>query len=152
MVLLDYVNRRVLEYFRLSFEEMIGHGWQRFLHPDDLPGCLDCWARARETNQPYEIEFRLLRGTDHSFRWHLGRALPVLNPEGQVVKWFGSNTDITQLKQLENQVRQSQKMEAIGTLAGGIAHDFNNILMAIIGYTELAKQSARENVGGTKES
>ncbi|HSF10429.1 MAG TPA: PAS domain S-box protein, partial [Nitrospirales bacterium] len=147
---LDYVNRRVLEYFGSSFEEMIGHGWQRFLHPDDLPGCLDCWDRARETNQPYEIEFRLLRGSDHAFRWHLGRALPVFNSEGQVVKWFGSNTDITQLKQLENQVRQSQKMEAIGTLAGGIAHDFNNILMAIIGYTELAKQSARENVRAQK--
>ncbi|MGB5056268.1 MAG: PAS domain S-box protein [Nitrospirales bacterium] len=147
---LDYVNRRVLEFFGYPFEEMIGHGWQRFLHPDDLPGCLDCWDRARETNQPYEIEFRLLRGSDHSFRWHLGRALPVFNSEGQVVKWFGSNTDITQLKQLENQVRQSQKMEAIGTLAGGIAHDFNNILMAIIGYTELAKQSARENVRAQK--
>lgn len=143
---LDYVNQRVIEYFGYPFEEMIGHGWQRFLHPDDLPGCLDCWVRARETHQPYEIEFRLLRGSDHSFRWHLGRALPVFNPEGQVVKWFGSNTDITQMKQLENQVRQSQKMEAIGTLAGGIAHDFNNILMAIIGYTELAKQSAKENV------
>ncbi|GJL60747.1 MAG: hypothetical protein NPIRA03_36040 [Nitrospirales bacterium] len=147
---IDYVNQRVIEYFGSPFEEMIGHGWQRFLHPDDLPGCLECWARARETNQPYEIEFRLLRGSDHSFRWHLGRALPVLNPEGQVVKWFGSNTDITQLKQLESQVRQSQKMEAIGTLAGGIAHDFNNILMAIIGYTELAKQSARENVRAQK--
>jgi PAS domain S-box-containing protein len=147
---LDYVNRRVLEFFGSSFEEMIGHGWQQFLHPDDLPGCLDCWARARETKQPYEIEFRLLRRSDQSFRWHLGRALPVLNPEGQVVKWFGSNTDITQMKQLENQVRQSQKMEAIGTLAGGVAHDFNNILMAIIGYTELAKQSARENVRAQK--
>ena len=147
---LDYVNRRVIEYFGYPFEEMIGHGWQRFLHPDDLPGCLECWARARETKQPYEIEFRLLRGTDHSFRWHLGRALPICNPEGQVVKWFGSNTDITQLKELEHQVRQSQKMEAIGTLAGGIAHDFNNILMAIIGYTELAKQSARENVRAQK--
>ncbi len=147
---LDYVNRRVLEYFGYPFEEMIGNGWQRFLHPDDLPGCLDCWARALETKQPYEIEFRLLRGADHSFRWHLGRALPICNPEGQVVKWFGSNTDITHLKQLENQVRQSQKMEAIGTLAGGIAHDFNNILMAIIGYSELAKQNVRGNIVAQK--
>ncbi|MCA9420570.1 MAG: PAS domain S-box protein, partial [Nitrospira sp.] len=147
---LDYVNPRVLEYFGYPFEEMVGQGWQRFLHPDDLPGCLDCWARARETNQPYEIEFRLLRGSDHSFRWHLGRALPVFNSEGQVVKWFGSNTDITQLKQLENQVRQSQKMEAIGTLAGGIAHDFNNILMAILGYAELAKLSTRDNKGAQR--
>lgn len=147
---LDYVNQRVVEYFGCPFEEMIGQGWQRFLHPDDLPGCLECWAKACETNQPYEIEFRLRRATDQTYRWHLGRALPIFDQEGQVVKWFGTNTDITQLKQLEDQVRQSQKMEAIGTLAGGIAHDFNNILMAIIGYAELAKQSAKENVRAQK--
>jgi nitrogen-specific signal transduction histidine kinase/CheY-like chemotaxis protein len=62
-----------------------------------------------------------------------------------VVKWLGTNTDITEFKQLEVQVRQSQKMEAIGTLAGGIAHDFNNILMGVVGYTELARQKAGDN-------
>jgi PAS domain S-box-containing protein len=143
--LLDYVNQRVLEYFARLFEDIIGHGWQELLHPDDLPVCLTRWAEALETKKPYEIEFRLRRGRDQAYRWHLGRALPIFNQEGQVVKWFGTNTDITQLKELENQVRQSQKMEAIGTLAGGIAHDFNNILMGIVGYTELAKQKAGGN-------
>ena len=144
---LDYVNQRVIEYFARPVEEIMGQGWQSFLHPEDLSRCLDTWAEARKTNQPYEIEFRLLRGNDHVFRWHLGRALPVLNQEGQVVRWFGTNTDITDLKQMEVQVRQSQKMEAIGTLAGGIAHDFNNILMGVMGYTELAKQKT----GGNEE-
>jgi len=143
--LLDYVNKRVIEYFQRPFEDIIGQGWQELLHPDDLPGCLTRWAEALETKKPYEIEFRLRRGRDQVYRWHLGRALPIFNQEGQVVKWFGTNTDITQLKELENQVRQSQKMEAIGTLAGGIAHDFNNILMGVVGYTELAKQKAGAN-------
>jgi len=143
--LLDYVNKRVVEYFQRPFEDIIGRGWQKLLHPDDLPVCLTRWAEALETKKPYEIEFRLRRGRDQVYRWHLGRALPIFNQEGQVVKWFGTNTDITQLKELENQVRQSQKMEAIGTLAGGIAHDFNNILMGVVGYTELAKQKAGAN-------
>ena len=147
---LDFVNQRVTEYFGVPVGELLGHEWRRFVHPDDLAECLECCAKAVETRLPYEMKFRLLRGKDRSFRWHLGRALPIFNEEGQIVKWFGTNTDITQLKQLENQVRQSQKMEAIGTLAGGIAHDFNNILMAILGYTELAKQSARDNVGAQK--
>ena len=141
---LDYVNQRVIEYFGCPFEEMIGHGWQdscirKICRMSDLLG------GGPETNKPYEIEFRFLRGRDHSYRWHLGRALPIFNPEGQVVRWFGTNTDITEFKQLEVQARQSQKMEAIGTLAGGIAHDFNNILMGVVGYTELAKQKVGEN-------
>lgn len=142
---LDFVNQRVIEYFGCSFEQIIGQGWQEHLHPDDLPVCLMRWADARESNKPYEIEFRLRRGRDQTYRWHLGRALPIVNQENQVVKWFGTNTDITDFKQLEVQAQQSQKMEAIGTLAGGIAHDFNNILMGVVGYTELAKQKAGGN-------
>lgn len=142
---LDFVSQRVIEYFERPFEDIVGHGWKELLHPDDLPACLTSWAEARETNQPYEIEFRLRRGSDQTYRWHLGRALPIFNQEGQVVRWFGTNTDITEFKQLEVQARQSQKMEAIGTLAGGIAHDFNNILMGVVGYTELAKQKVGEN-------
>ncbi|MDH3771653.1 MAG: PAS domain S-box protein, partial [Nitrospirota bacterium] len=142
---LDYVNQQVVEYFDCPINKIVGQGWQQLVHPEDLPGCLERWGKARDTQQPYEVEFRLRHGVDHTYRWHIGRALPVFNQEGQVVKWFGTNTDITQLKQLENQIRQSQKMEAIGALAGGIAHDFNNILMAMTGYAELAKLNVAEN-------
>ncbi len=140
---LDYVNKRVTDYFGRTSEEILGQRWQEVLHPDDLPECLNRWAKARDTGQPYEVEFRLLRNADQAYRWHLGRALPILNEEGQIIRWFGTNTDMTELKHLENQLRQTQKMEAIGSLAAGIAHDFNNILMAIMGYTELAKISTR---------
>jgi len=142
---IDYVNQRVLQYFDCSSEEIFDQGWQRFVHPDDLLVCQERWAKARETKGPYEIEFRIQGGEDHSFRWHLCRALPTFDQNGQVVKWLGTNTDITQFKQFENQIRQTQKMEAIGTLAGGIAHDFNNILMAITGYAELATFNNRGN-------
>ncbi len=136
---LDYVNQRITAYFGRTSEELLGQRWQEVIHPEDLPECLNRWTKARETGQSYEVEFRLLRNEDQSYRWHLGRALPILNEEGHVIKWFGTNTDMTEFKQLEHQLHQTQKMEAIGSLAAGIAHDFNNILMAIMGYTELAR-------------
>ncbi len=90
---LDYVNERVLQYFGRSFDEMIGWGWQEVIHPDDLPGVRELWSRSFETGQPYEVEFRL-KEAGKSHRWHLGRALAMCDAAGNIVKWFGSNTDI----------------------------------------------------------
>ncbi|MEN6321756.1 MAG: PAS domain S-box protein [Syntrophaceae bacterium] len=66
-------------------------------------------------------------------------ASPVRDGLGKIINYVGIHRDITHEMKLEKELRQAQKMEAIGTLAGGIAHDFNNILMAIIGYTEMAQ-------------
>jgi PAS domain S-box-containing protein len=70
---------------------------------------------------------------------------PVMDEQGKVVFLIPEGRDITGMKKLEKDLRQSQKMEAIGTLAGGIAHDFNNILTAIIGYTDLAQGKLVDN-------
>ena len=74
---------------------------------------------------------------DNSLRQFETKISPVLNRSGEIVSFVSVNRDVTQEKELETQLQQAQRMQAIGTLAGGIAHDFNNILSAIIGYTEL---------------
>jgi PAS domain S-box-containing protein len=104
---LDYVSQRVVEYFGRTFEDMIGWGWEQVLHPDDLPECRKRWLHALETGEPYEIEFRLKNARDGSYRWHLGRALPLRGPNGLIVKWFGTNTDITERKQIENALQRA---------------------------------------------
>jgi PAS domain S-box-containing protein len=83
------------------------------------------------------FEVRLYR-KDGNIIWVSINARPIYDTEGQLLHFEGLVQDITQRKKIENQLRQAQKMEAIGTLAGGIAHDFNNILGVIIGCSELA--------------
>ncbi len=87
-----------------------------------------------------ELEFELI-GLKGTRRWLHTHAVPFRNREGKVVAILEIAADVTKSWKLEEQLRQSQKMEAVGRLAGGIAHDFNNILTAITGYTELALKS-----------
>src|ERR671931_1122792 len=95
---LDYVNQRALDYFETSFSELVETGWTEVVHPEDLGRMLERWQQALATGQPYENELRLCRAADRSFRWHLTRAVPMTNRQGDVVKWFGSNTDIDDQK------------------------------------------------------
>jgi PAS domain S-box-containing protein len=122
---------------------------QIVIHPDDMPR-FDAALRDHFAGSTphYECEYRV-RQPDGEWRWVLARGRCLRDASGRPYRFVGSAIDVTAEKQaqvdkehLEAQLRQSQKMEAIGTLAGGIAHDFNNILGAILGYGELAHQHA----------
>lgn len=84
--------------------------WQEALHPEDLAPCTAKWAECVRTGEAFEIEYRLLRGSDGSYRWFLARATPVRDEHGQIIKWFGTVTDIEDQKQsqqiLEEQIRE----------------------------------------------
>ena len=105
---LDYVNRRVLEYFGRSFDEMIGWGWADVIHPDDVPKTLQHWGQALQAGEPYESEFRLRRA-DGTYRWYLARALPLHDEENRLIKWFGTNTDITERKDTIAELQKAQE-------------------------------------------
>jgi PAS domain S-box-containing protein len=108
-----------------------------FVHPDDREAVAAAARSARERSGRSEIDHRIIH-RDGTLRWVHLEAEVVRDAAGRPIRMIGTVQDVTERRQLEEQLRQAQKMEAIGRLAGGIAHDINNALTAIAGYSELA--------------
>jgi PAS domain S-box-containing protein len=143
--LTTFVNRRYCELSGLTPEAALGDGWKKALHPDDRAAVESAWQQAVEARATSAGEFRFVR-PDGTLCWLVGQSRAHLRPDGTLAGYVGTVTDVTHLKlaeaqrQLaEAQLRQSHKMESLGTLAGGIAHDFNNILNGTFGFVDLAR-------------
>jgi PAS domain S-box-containing protein len=103
----DYVSRRWIEYTGMTLEEAVGSGWNRMVHPDDLEGVLTKWRRLVGEGKPREIESRLRR-YDGEYRWFLSRCYPLVDRSGHIQGWYGTDTDIHDLKMAEETLRRSE--------------------------------------------
>ncbi len=101
---LDYCNERWRSYMGLGLQELQGDGWQSMLHPDDRERVLKAWHESVTMGTPYEQEERHRR-VDGTYRWFLARGLPMRDAEGRIVRWYGTNTDIEDRKQAEEELR-----------------------------------------------
>ncbi|MCW1432239.1 PAS domain-containing protein [Novosphingobium sp. JCM 18896] len=127
----DYYNARWYEFTGAVVGETDGSGWNGQFHPEDQARAWETWRHSLETGDPYEIEYRLRRH-DGEFRWTLGRALPIRNSGGDIVRWFGTCTDIH-----DQRLLQDQK----DLLSRELGHRIKNIFMVV---ASLVRLSARE--------
>jgi PAS domain S-box-containing protein len=130
-----WYNQRWHDYTGMTLEDMQGWGWQKVHHPEHVDRVVGRIKECFENGTPWEDTFPL-RGADGSYRWFLSRALPIRNEAGEVVRWFGTNTDITKQLEAEKALQASERQfhtlaDSIPQLvwmadAGGKIYWFNN--------------------------
>jgi PAS domain S-box-containing protein len=123
----DYYNRRWYEYTGMPLGSTDGEAWNGMFHPADQDRAWEVWRHCLASGEPYHIEYRL-RHRSGEYRWVLGRAQPLRDREGRIVRWFGTCTDIHDLKEAEAALRQSEDRLRLATEAAAIGTwDYNPV-------------------------
>ena len=135
----DYCNTRLLEYTGCSADDIMGNGWTRFIHPADVERTLRTWQVCVTTGASYRVDTRAFHAADSTYRWCVANARPLLDPEGRILKWYGTVVDMHEWKQAQEELRSTQaelaymaRVMTMGELTASIAHEVNQPLSGII--------------------
>jgi PAS domain S-box-containing protein len=147
----DYFNDRWCNYTGLTLEQSQGWGWGDVLHPDDRDRSIATWRESVQTGKDYTIEYRLRSGANNRYRWFLGQAFPLRNHAGEIVKWFGTCTDIHDQKivlaerdqALEREQAAREQAERANRVKDEflavLSHELRSPLNPILGWTHLLR-------------
>ena len=143
-----YFNQQWVDYTGLTLEESYGHRWITLIHSDDKEFAREAWDNAVSNNGTYSIECRLRR-KDGMYRWWLIRGVPVFGIDGKISKWFGTCTDIHQIKLTENElvlakIRAEENNRLKSALLANMSHEIRTPMNAIIGFSNLLSDANEE--------
>lgn len=143
---IDYYNERWYEFTGFSREETGPTSWEPILHSEDLERWRSAWQNAVESGTAYNIEHRLWDRRAQRWHWFLGRALPVRDNSGTIVKWFGSCIDISDQKRVEDDLRRAN--EDLEQFAFSASHDLQEPLRSVKIYSELVTDTCAGKLDG----
>jgi PAS domain S-box-containing protein len=139
-----YLNQQWVDYTGLSLEKSYGTGWIKPFHPDDQKSALDAWQSAITNNTAYSTECRI-RQKDGDYFWWLVRAVPVLDKKGKIIKWFGTCTDIQNIKETaiallkaKEHAEESDRLKS--AFLANMSHEIRTPMNGILGFADLLKE------------
>ena len=127
---INYVNQVCCSDFGKNAEELKKLGWESFVHPEDLPGCMNAWKKALQSQLEYMVEFRLMMW-DGQYKWFLGKAIPLME-DGKLMLWMGTNTNI------DHQKNNEKKKDEFLSIA---SHELKTPLTTIKAFNQLMKRT-----------
>lgn len=135
----DYFNDRWYQFTGFSRDVTGDPSWEPILHPEDVQNAHEVWYESVGSGKPYNIEYRFWDRHERRWRWFMGRALPVRDAQGNIVKWFGSSTDIDDQKRVEDDLRRAN--QDLEQFAFSASHDLQEPLRSVKIYSELLSES-----------
>jgi PAS domain S-box-containing protein len=141
----DYFSTQWTEHTGVVEADLLGWGWMTTLHPEDRERTRHFWLESVAERHPYDIEYRVRR-RDGEYRWFKTRGLPIRDANGNIVRWFGTCTDITDLRQTEEALRRAMEVAEAANRAkdeflANVSHEIRTPMNAILGMTELALET-----------
>jgi PAS domain S-box-containing protein len=142
-----WYNRRWYEYTGTTPEQMEGWGWQSVHDPEVLPRVLERWGASIESGEPFEMEFPL-KGADGHFRSFLTRVVPLKDGRGRVLRWFGTNTDVEELRRALRHAEESNRLK--DEFLATVSHELRTPLTAVLGWAHLLRSGQLDGVSAAR--